>query len=66
VLFGSENAKAVAVISECESLWMVDQVDGEDVTGEGAVDGRCIIARESENASNRESCTFLSSRLTLD
>ncbi len=47
MLFGSENAKAVAEISESETLWMVDEVDGEDVPGEGAVEGRCIIDEES-------------------
>ena len=55
MLFGSENAKAVAVISESESLWMVDEADGEDVPGEGAVEGRCIVAQESKNTRNRAS-----------
>jgi hypothetical protein len=31
---------------------MVDEVDGEDVAGEGAVEGRCIIAQESKNTNN--------------
>ncbi len=52
MLFGSENAKAVAVMSESESMWMVDEVDGEDVPGEGAVEGRCIVVQESKNTSN--------------